>query len=132
MLLFSSLICHVKDVTQYIQLWYADDSCAVGLLSFVGDWYDKLVFLSPLFGYFLEPSKRHLTVSPMLIMLNHCFVILVLMLLLDGILVHGTKHASFHQKCNIVARVLLPEIVSEEDVRKEITSVLKFFQLCHQ
>ena len=57
------LIRRLKDVTRYIQLWYADDSCAGGSLSSVREWYDKLIFLGPLFGYFPEPSKCHLIVS---------------------------------------------------------------------
>ena len=57
------LIRRLKDVTRYIQLWYADDSCAGGSLSSVREWYDKLKFLGPLFGYFPEPSKCHLIVS---------------------------------------------------------------------
>uniref|UniRef100_A0A1X7UQH3 Uncharacterized protein n=1 Tax=Amphimedon queenslandica TaxID=400682 RepID=A0A1X7UQH3_AMPQE len=57
------LIHHLKDATRCIQLWYADDSCAGGSLSSVREWFDKLLFLGPHFGYFPEPSKCHLIVS---------------------------------------------------------------------
>ena len=57
------LIRLLKDTTRYVQIWYADDSCAGGSLSSLREWFHRLTMLGPLFGYFPEPSKSHLIVS---------------------------------------------------------------------
>ena len=57
------LIRCLKDVSRYLQIWYADDSCAGGSLSSIREWFDRLVALGPLLGYVPEPTKCHLIVS---------------------------------------------------------------------
>ena len=42
------------------QVWYADDSAAVGKLTDLRTWWDKLVTAGPDFGYFANPSKTWL------------------------------------------------------------------------
>ena len=42
------------------QIWYADDAGAVGKITYLGDWWDRLTTESPGFGYFPNPSKTWL------------------------------------------------------------------------
>lgn len=53
----------MKDVSRYLQISYADDSCAGGLLPSIREWFDRLVGLGPLLGYVPEPTNCHLIVS---------------------------------------------------------------------
>ena len=39
------------------QIWYADDSSAVGDLSYIRCWLDKLSGIGPYYGYYPEPKK---------------------------------------------------------------------------
>ena len=39
------------------QVWYADDSAAIGKLAQLREWWDKLATDGPSFGYFANPSK---------------------------------------------------------------------------
>jgi hypothetical protein len=57
------LILLLKDIINYIQIWFEDDSCAGGKLCALREWFDKLSVYSPLFGYFPEPAKSHLIVN---------------------------------------------------------------------
>ena len=47
----------------WTQLWFADDSSAVGELSALRSWMDKLMSAGPLFGYYPEPAKSCLIVK---------------------------------------------------------------------
>ena len=42
------------------QVWYADDSAAIGKLAQLREWWDKLATDGPSFGYFANPSKTWL------------------------------------------------------------------------
>ena len=42
------------------QVWYADDASAVGKLSSLCEWWNRLSTLGPSFGYFANPSKTWL------------------------------------------------------------------------
>ena len=42
------------------QIWYADDAAAVGKITDLRDWWDKLTTLGPRYGYFPNPSKTWL------------------------------------------------------------------------
>ena len=42
------------------QIWYADDAAAVGKITDLRDWWDKLTSLGPRYGYFPNPSKTWL------------------------------------------------------------------------
>ena len=42
------------------QVWYADDASAVGKLSSLREWWNRLSTLGPSFGYFANPSKTWL------------------------------------------------------------------------
>jgi len=39
------------------QVWYADDSAALGKLADLKNWWDKLTCVDPKFGYFANASK---------------------------------------------------------------------------
>ena len=43
-----------------LQVWYADDASAVGKISLLCDWWDKLSTIAPSFGYLANPSKTWL------------------------------------------------------------------------
>ena len=45
------------------QLWYADDAGAAGLVQRLRLWWDSLVDLGPLFGYYPNPTKTWLVVK---------------------------------------------------------------------
>ena len=49
------------------QLWYADDSSAVGCFSSLLLWYENLCLIGPLFGYTPAPTKSHLVVKESMI-----------------------------------------------------------------
>jgi hypothetical protein len=42
------------------QIWYADDAAAVGKITDLREWWDKLTTLGPWYGYFPNPSKTWL------------------------------------------------------------------------
>ena len=42
------------------QVWYADDSSAIGTIGQLHDWWNKLAAIGPAFGYFPNPSKTWL------------------------------------------------------------------------
>ena len=42
------------------QIWYADDAAAVGKITDLRDWWDKLTILGPRYGYYPNPSKTWL------------------------------------------------------------------------
>ena len=45
------------------QVWFADDTMAGGKLTQLREWWDKIVSLGPIFGYFANPSKTWLIVK---------------------------------------------------------------------
>ena len=49
------------------QIWYADDSYAVGDLSSIRCWLDKLSEIDPYYGYYPEPKKSNLLVKSSLL-----------------------------------------------------------------
>ncbi len=46
------------------QVWYADDAASGGTLSDLRLWWDELLNLGPLYGYFPKASKTWLIVKP--------------------------------------------------------------------
>ena len=56
------LIQKLSNTSGPTQLWYANDSSALGNLSVLRSWLDKLIEIGPLFGYFPEPKKSSLIV----------------------------------------------------------------------
>lgn len=57
------LIQHLEDASDAKQVWYADDSAAGGGLSNLREWWDKIVEMGPIYGYFVNPSKTWLVVK---------------------------------------------------------------------
>ena len=49
-----------SDLPDLRQIWYADDATAVGKLSDLKSWWDKLTKIGPSFGYFVNPKKTWL------------------------------------------------------------------------
>ena len=45
------------------QVWYADDSYAIGMLRAIKEWWDKLNERGPKYGYFTNASKTTLVVK---------------------------------------------------------------------
>ena len=45
------------------QVWFADDASTSGKLYQLREWWDKIVFLGPSFGYFANPQKTWLIVK---------------------------------------------------------------------
>ena len=45
------------------QIWYADDSSAIGTLSNLCRWWDRILKLGPDFGYFVNVSKSVMIVK---------------------------------------------------------------------
>ena len=48
------------------QVWYADDSAACLSLNRLRKWWDLLVEIGPLYGYFPNGSKVHVLTKPQL------------------------------------------------------------------
>ena len=42
------------------QIWYADDASAGGSLVKLQEWWDQLVEIGPMYGYFVNPTKSYL------------------------------------------------------------------------
>ena len=57
------LIRQLEAPVMWRQLWFADDSTVVGDVSVIKNWFDRLLSVGPLFGYFPEPSKSSLIVK---------------------------------------------------------------------
>ena len=57
------LIRMLEDHFQWSQLWYADDSAAIGHLSQLRSWYDRLCLIGPYFGYYPQPQKSNLVIK---------------------------------------------------------------------
>ena len=56
------LIRKLEDPLQ-TQIWFADDSSAIGEISTLRSWMDELLSVGPLFGYYPETSKSCLIVK---------------------------------------------------------------------
>ena len=52
-----ALIQSLNKLSKWHQSWYADDSACAGKLQLVRNWFDLLLKIGPLYGYFPEPSK---------------------------------------------------------------------------
>ena len=61
------LINQLQSDPSITQLWYADDSSAVGCFSSLLLWYENLCLIGPLFGYTPAPTKSHLVVKESMI-----------------------------------------------------------------
>ena len=57
------LIHSLKDVSKWIQIWYADDATAAGKLELLRHWLEKLILMGKAYGYFPAPTKSYLIVS---------------------------------------------------------------------
>ena len=54
------LIRTLDDCSNCIQLWYADNSSALGNITSLMSWFERLSIVGPQFGYFPEPTKSYL------------------------------------------------------------------------
>lgn len=61
------LINQLQSDPSITQLWFADDSSAVGCFSSILLWYENLCLIGPLFGYTPAPTKSHLVVKESMI-----------------------------------------------------------------
>ena len=52
----------LKNTTEYVQEWYADDASSLGKLTSLKKWLEILQ-KGPAFGYFPEPTKSYLIVD---------------------------------------------------------------------
>uniref|UniRef100_A0A1X7TK22 Reverse transcriptase domain-containing protein n=1 Tax=Amphimedon queenslandica TaxID=400682 RepID=A0A1X7TK22_AMPQE len=57
------LIRKLNQISGVTQLWYADDSSAIGGLSQLHVWFDLLIEIGPHYGYFPEPRKSSLIIK---------------------------------------------------------------------
>ena len=55
-----SLICRLRDSMEIAQLWYADDSSAIGGFTQLCLWLDILIEIGSYYGYFPDPHKSSL------------------------------------------------------------------------
>ena len=68
------LIREVENKPCWTQLWYADDSSAIGEITNLHSWLVKLLEIGPRYGYFPEPNKSSLIVKEsMLSYARSCF-----------------------------------------------------------
>jgi hypothetical protein len=51
------LIRELEDAILWRQLWFADDSSVIGNIDSIRIWFNKLISIGPLYGYYPEPSK---------------------------------------------------------------------------
>ncbi len=59
-----SLIVHRLNIANdRIQIWYPDDASVISELSQIRCWFDDLIKIGPLYGYYPEPTKCHLVVK---------------------------------------------------------------------
>ena len=65
----------IKELSSLIaqQVWYADDSAAVGSLEDIRQWWDRLFNHGPLYGYFPNPKKTWLLVNESYVLLQWRF-----------------------------------------------------------
>ena len=61
------LIDQLQTDPSITQLWYADDSSAIGCFSSLLLWFENLQRIGPLFGYIPAPTKSHLIVKESMI-----------------------------------------------------------------
>ena len=57
------LIQSLKNPSDWIQVWYADDASACGELSSIRQWFDLLLLRGPAYGYFPNPKKSCIVVD---------------------------------------------------------------------
>ena len=50
--------------SRWVQNWFADDSACIAALKHLKEWLKILLAEGPKFGYFAEPNKSYLIVSP--------------------------------------------------------------------
>ena len=58
------LIRELSTQSRAKQVWYADDSAAVGAVSDIKQWWDSLLVHGPSYGYHVNNSKTWLVVKP--------------------------------------------------------------------
>ena len=58
------LIHSLQSVGKWTQVWNADDASAGGSLKDLYEWFNLLCSRGPAFGYFPQPSKCFVIVSP--------------------------------------------------------------------
>ena len=58
------LVKSLKAKENRLQTWYADDTACIGNIKEVRSWYDQLAEQGPAYGYFSEPKKCCLSVTP--------------------------------------------------------------------
>ena len=61
------LIQQLKDFDRWVQIWYANDTFAIGDISLLHDWIKHLMKIGLRFGYFPEPLKSYLVVNESLV-----------------------------------------------------------------
>ena len=57
------LIKELSSLTDTKQVWYADDSAAIGSILSIKEWWDKLLTRGPPFGYHVNAAKSWLVVK---------------------------------------------------------------------
>ena len=57
------LIDSLKDMNNWSQCWYADDSACAAKLPKLREWFDDLCKLGPAYGYYPEPQKTVVVVD---------------------------------------------------------------------
>ena len=58
------LISELSTQSSARQVWYADDSAAIGKLPDIQKWWDSLMERGPSYGYFANSLKTWLIVKP--------------------------------------------------------------------
>ena len=85
-----SLIQRLNAANDRIQIWYADDASVIGELSQIRCWFDDLIKIGPLYGYYPEPAKCHLVVKePFISIAKELFVDLGINISTSGRLLGG-------------------------------------------
>ena len=57
------LICSLRNLSYWTQVWYADDAAAGGSLCDICDWFSLLCSRGLAYGYFPEPTKSLVVVD---------------------------------------------------------------------